>query len=74
MIKNISHILYLFLKFIDNLFLKIIKKNFLHWFKEFMHDDSYKSIEVLNKKIIFFIPNQITEWRVNSFFTKEPET
>ena len=74
MIKNISRILYIFLKFIDNLLLKIIKKSFLHWFKEFMHDDSYKSIEVLNKKISFFIPNQITEWRVNTFFTKEPET
>jgi FkbM family methyltransferase len=26
------------------------------------------------KKIKFFIPNQLTEWRVNTFFTKEPET
>ena len=74
MIKNISRILYIFLKFVDNLFLKITKKNFLHWFKEFMHNDSYKSIEVLHKKIFFFIPNQTTEWRVNTFFTKEPET
>ena len=26
------------------------------------------------KKINFFIPNQLTEWRVNTFFSKEPET
>ena len=26
------------------------------------------------KLLKFFIPNQLTEWRVNTFFTKEPET
>ena len=27
----------------------------------------------INKKVNFFVPNQITQWRVESFFTKEPE-
>ena len=74
MIKKISYILYLFLKFIDNIFKFIFKRSFLVWFKDFLDKDSYKSIVILNNKINFFIPNVITEWRVNTFFTKEPET
>ena len=34
----------------------------------------YKTINSLNKKVNFFVPNQITQWRVETFFTKEPET
>ena len=74
MIKKISYIVYLFLKFLDNILKFICKKSFLVWFKEFLNKDSYKSIIIHNKKINFFKPNQITEWRVNTFFTKEPET
>ena len=44
------------------------------WFREFIQEDSYKSIIILEKKINFFVPNQITNWRVDTFFTKEPET
>ena len=55
--------------------LKIIcKRSFLTWFKEFLEKDSYKSIEILGKKINFFIPSQVVEGRVKTFFTKEPET
>ena len=39
-----------------------------------MHIDSYKKIKILNKDINFFVPNSTTDWRVNTFFTKEPET
>ena len=35
---------------------------------------SYKSINILNKKINFFVPNQVTNLRVNTYFSKEPET
>lgn len=36
--------------------------------------DSYKSILILDKKISFFVPNQLVQYRVDTFFTKEPET
>ncbi len=74
MIKKISYILYSIIKFLDNLFVLIAKKSFLVWFKEFLQNDSYKSIQILNQKIIFFIPSEVIEWRVNTYFTKEPET
>jgi len=37
-------------------------------------DDSYTTFQLDQKNINFFIPNQLTEWRVNTFLTKEPET
>ena len=74
MIKKISYILYSFIKFLDTIFVLITKKSFLVWFKEFLQNDSYKTLEILNKKIKFFIPSEVIEWRVNTFFTKEPET
>jgi FkbM family methyltransferase len=56
------------------LFNKITKRSILIWFKEFIEDDSYKTINILNKKVNFFVPNKITQWRIETFFTKEPET
>ena len=73
-IKKIFYLIYKVFYFIDIIFNKIIKKRFLYWFREFLEEDSYKSIEIENKKLNFFIPNEITNWRVHTFFTKEPET
>jgi len=73
-IKKFSYVLYLFIKSLDSIFKIIFKKSFIPSFKEFLHDDSYKSIEILNQKVNFFIPNNTVEWRVDTFFSKEPET
>ena len=40
----------------------------------FFQEDSYKTVVILNKKINFFVPNQLTNWRIDTFFSKEPET
>ena len=74
LIKKLSYIIYKIIFFIDILFNKITKRSILIWFKEFIQDDSYKTINILNKKVNFFVPNQITQWRIETFFTKEPET
>lgn len=74
MFKNFSYFLYKIITFFDFFFKFFLKKSFISWFKDFSLDDSYKTIQVKEKKIKFFIPNQLTEWRVNTFFTKEPET
>ena len=74
MVKKLSYIIYKIIFFIDILFNKITKRSILIWFKEFIEDDSYKTINILNKKVNFFVPNQISQWRVETFFTKEPET
>ena len=34
----------------------------------------YRKIKILNKNIKFFTPNTLTNWRVDTFFSKEPET
>ncbi|MDB9827209.1 FkbM family methyltransferase [Candidatus Pelagibacter sp.] len=74
MFKKFSYILYIFLKFIDYLAKFFFKRSLLLWISEFIHNDSYHSIKILNKKINFFVPNQIIKQRVQTFFTKEPET
>ena len=74
MVKKLSFIFYKIFFYLDLLFYKITKRSILIWFKEFIQNDSYKTINVLNKKVNFFVPNQITQWRVETFFTKEPET
>jgi len=72
--KNFSYLLYKLIQSFDFFFKFFLKKSFISWFKDFSLNDSYKIIQVQQKKIKFFIPNHLTEWRVNTFFTKEPET
>lgn len=74
MLKKISFVIYKIIKFFDLVFYIITKKNFLVYVNEFISNNSYKSIKILNKNISFFTPNKVTQWRVNTFFEKEPET
>ena len=37
-------------------------------------EEKYTSIIIDNNKVKFFIPNEMTKWRVDTYFTKEPET
>ena len=74
MVKKLSYILFNILVFLDNTFKIITKRSILIWFNDFIQERSYKSIKILDKEINFFIPNQITNWRVDTYFTKEPET
>ena len=74
MTKKISLIVYKFLKFFDNLLKFLTKKSILIYFKDFFENDAYVQINVLKNETKFFVPNRLTEWRVETFFTKEPET
>ena len=74
MFKRFSYILYKFIKLIDFFFKLFLSRSFISWFKDFAIDESYTSIKINEKKIKFFIPNNLTEWRVKTFFSKEPET
>ena len=74
MIKKISYFFYKILLTLDKIFQLITKRSILNWFKDFFQKDSYKTISILNKEVNFFIPNQLTDWRIETFFTKEPET
>ncbi|WP_049775401.1 FkbM family methyltransferase [Candidatus Pelagibacter sp. IMCC9063] len=74
MVKKISYFLYRSLSILDKILKALTKRSILVWFKDFFQEDSYKNIDILGKKIIFFTPNQLIDWRVATFFTKEPET
>lgn len=74
MIKKISYILFLFLSAIDYLFKLLNEKGILIYFYDFNNTRLYKNIVLLNKKLIFFCPNSIVYWRVETLLTKEPET
>ena len=74
MIKKFSFICFNILFFLDNIFKFLTKRSILIWFNDFSQEKSYKSIKILDKKINFFVPNPTINWRVDAYFTKEPET
>lgn len=72
--EKLSYFLYKILKYIDLIFNRLFKRSFLIFFNDFFNKDFYISKNINNLKINFFIPNQVTKWRVNTLYTKEPET
>ena len=74
MVKKLSYICFSILVFLDKIFKIITKRSVLIWFNDFNQERLYKSIKILDKEIKFFVPNQITNWRVDNYFSKEPET
>ena len=74
MVKRLSYFFYKIIFYIDKIFYFLTKRSILVWFKDFIQLDSYKTLVVLNREVKFFIPTQLTNYRVETFFTKEPET
>ncbi len=74
MIKKFSYFCFKILIFFDEIFKFFTKRSLLIWFNDFFQERSYKNISILDKNVLFFVPNQTTNYRVETFFTKEPET
>ena len=74
MIKKLSYLIFKLLSIFDWIIKFFLNKSLLNWFREFFHNSSYKTLIINKKKIKFFTPNLLTEYRVDTFFTKEPET
>ena len=74
MVRKLSYLIYKILKILDIFFHKITGRSFLIWFSEFIESDSYKKIKILDRNVKFFVPNYITNWLIDEFYTKEPET
>lgn len=72
--RKISLIFYRLLKFLDFLFKIITRRSILIYIKDFLNEDSYTKLKILGNEIKFFVPNQMTNWRVRTYFKKEPET
>lgn len=74
MFKFLSRVVYKILYIINFFTSKLLDKNLLLWLKEFIEEDSYENVMIGNKKLSFFVPNNLVKWRVKTFFEKEPET
>jgi hypothetical protein len=74
MIKKIFFLFYKILLCLDKIFKISTKRSLLICFKDFIQDDSYKYINILGNNIKLFSPNQLIDWRIETFYTKEPET
>ena len=74
MVKKLSYLCFKILIFLDTIFKSVTKRSFLIYFNDFIQDSAYKTINILDNEIKFFVPNLILNWRVDTFFTKEPET
>ena len=72
--KKISFIIYKILKLFDSFFKNFFNKSFLIFFNEFLNNDLYIKKKINEKKMIFFTPNSIIKWRVDTILSKEPET
>ena len=60
MFRNFSKIFYYLVKIIDKLIFFLSRKSIISNFKDFINNDSYKSINIEKKEIKFFIPNTVT--------------
>lgn len=74
MFKSIANFFYFILRLFDAICIKLANRSILIWLKEFIENDSYKIIKILDKNVTFFTPNYITKWLIEEFYTKEPET
>jgi FkbM family methyltransferase len=74
MVKRLTFFFFKFIVFLNFLFFKITKKNFIFYLKQFLRENSYQTIKILGQDVSFFVPNFLTKWRVETFFSKEPET
>lgn len=63
-----------FLVFLNNLSKNLLNINFFYWLYNLSNERSYFNTVINNKMTKFFCPNSITEWRVQTLYTKEPET
>ena len=73
MFKNLFFLFFKILLFFDLVIKTFSNRSFLTLFQEFYLNNAYKKITILDQEIRFFTPNQLTEYRVNTFFTKEPD-
>ncbi len=72
--KFLYNLFFYFLKIINYLSKKIFKENLFFKIKESIEADAYESKNILGKNIKFFVPNKLVSFRIETYFTKEPET
>ncbi len=74
MIKNLSYLIYLIIILFDKIIKLIKNTSLISALYEQIRKNSYKTLTINKKKVTFFAPSLVTKRRVETFFTKEPET
>tara|TARA_X000000950_G_scaffold184947_1_gene224008 strand:+ start:25632 stop:26504 length:873 start_codon:yes stop_codon:yes gene_type:complete len=74
MFRRLVKIIYSLLSIFDYIFIKFFKKKIFLVLKELIEEKSYEKIKIKNNDIFFFCPNDLISWRIQTFYTKEPET
>lgn len=74
LMKLFAFFFFKFIIFLNFLFFKITKRDFLSYLNQFLREVSYQTIKILGQNVSFFVPNHLTKRRVETFFSKEPET
>ena len=72
--KLVFKLIFCVFSYLNYFIKKIFKRDFLLYLKILIENNSYKKINILNQTVNFFIPNELINWRVETLFTKEPET
>ena len=74
MIKLFSKILFQILNLFEYILFKLTKKKYLGYLYDGIRKNSYTKVKINNKMINFFTPNEIIQYRIGTYFSKEPET
>ena len=72
--KKLSYILFNILLIFEKIIRFLINRSFIVHFSEFLQEVSNKKININQKTITLYAPNQLINWRIETLYTKEPET
>ena len=67
MLKSFAKFVYILIFSIDFLIKKLFKRSYLNFLYEYIRQNSYSKLNILNKDVKFFTPNYYTSLRVNTF-------
>lgn len=74
MLKNLAKIYFYTILLIETILKIIFKKSVLVYLSELIQIKSNQKVIINNKSVQFFVPNSLIKWRVDTLFSKEPET
>ena len=74
MIKSLFFYALKILYFFDYIIFFFFNKKISIYIYEFIRNKSYETLYIKKKLIKFFAPNNLIQWRIATYFSKEPET
>ena len=73
--KKIKSYLKIFIKYFNKIIFKIFKIDLISRIQKFVKKkENYIKIYISKKKTYFYAPNQLIKWRIETLYSKEPDT